>query len=391
MAKRILFVSELGAGAGHLAPLVSVAERLRAAEPENQIQFAVINPSYAFAMFGDRGFKFLPIPERPDKSVKSNSLTGSFYELLAFLNYHREDQNAASLSAWDALLEVCKPDVIVADYSPSLCLAARGRYPVAILGNGYTLPPSHIDSYPALLPDVAAPRAQSMMCETLNSVLQKRGQPELRNLPAIFNVQYRALFSIPEMDPYGSLRRDRFLGSYDGYIAPTQPPENGSIFLYCSLAPEQINKIVEAGIATGRAVEAYIGPFDGPDRHFLRGFGVKVHDRLPDLKSALGRAAVLVTTAGAGLTLAGMMAGRPQLCLPSHIESSFNARQVVEQNSGESLDLGKDLEKLDETLRNVIEVQSYTRNAQALAQKINQYDLPEDPIYDVSKSVLALA
>ena len=111
MAKRILFVSELGAGAGHLAPLVSVAERLRESEPETQIQFAVINPSYAFAMFGDRGFTFLPIPERPDKSVKSNSLTGSFYELLAFLNYHREDQNAASLSAWDALLEFCKPGV----------------------------------------------------------------------------------------------------------------------------------------------------------------------------------------------------------------------------------------------------------------------------------------
>src|SRR3546814_14121331 len=47
------------------------------------------------------------------------------------------------ISDWSS--DVCssdlRPDVVVGDFSPTLNLAARGRVPSIVVGNGYTIPP----------------------------------------------------------------------------------------------------------------------------------------------------------------------------------------------------------------------------------------------------------
>lgn len=387
----VLCVSELGAGAGHVAPLMAVARTLRAMDPSVEVTFAVHNPNFARSMFRDDRFRILPCPVNLDGGGSGMSETGSFFEILAMYGFQRADRLSVSLESWDALFDLLKPDVILADHSPTACLAARGRIPVALIGSGFTVPPCDTDNFPALRVGVAAPRGQEHMQKAVNAVLSRRGQPALSALPDIVGTEFRGVFALPETDPYGRLRKDRLLGSYNGMIAPLPPRDDGSVFLYCGMAPQRLGKLVEAAVSLGRPLEAYVGPYESAERQLLRGFGVTVHDKVPNLHGVLERSSVVVSTAGAGLTQAAMMAGRAQLCLPIHMESDMNAQRIVDLNCGLKINMNTELRKLDAALRNVVEVEAFSRNAQEVARRIATYPLPDNPVEHVAEALRKLA
>src|SRR3546814_6352681 len=62
-------------------------------------------------------------------------------DLLRLIGYGRRDALAHRLTAWEGVLDTVRPDVVVGDFSPTLNLAARGRVPSIVVGNGYTIPP----------------------------------------------------------------------------------------------------------------------------------------------------------------------------------------------------------------------------------------------------------
>ena len=389
MSKHILCVSELGAGAGHIAPLVKVAQAMLAQDPSLAISFAVQNPSMAYAMFGESGFEFLPSPYHPPDGA-GQSRTGSYSEILGHFGYLRKDLLSTVLRSWDGLLASIKPDVILADHSPTACLAARGRYPVALIGNGFTVPPCDMTEFPAFRLGMSAPQMQPMMRDVINKLLNQRAQPELPTLPALLATELRGVFAVPQTDPYGRLRKDPLLGSYNGAITPLPAKEDGSVFLYCGLQIEQLAQIVEATLELGRPVEAFVGPYNSPAQQLLLGFGAKVHLTTPNLQEMLSQSNMVVHTAGAGLAQAALQAGRPQLCLPIHLESRMTATGMRDLNVALSVDMSTDENKLSDAMRAVSEVQSFTRNAQAVAHDIARLPLPKDPAAHFGAQVLAL-
>ena len=50
--------------------------------------------------------------------------------------------------SWKTVFDIYKPDLIVCGHSPNCCLAAFGRIPVVMLGDGFTLPPAHEPVFP---------------------------------------------------------------------------------------------------------------------------------------------------------------------------------------------------------------------------------------------------
>jgi len=51
----------------------------------------------------------------------------------------RRQDNRARLSAWEHLISLHR--AIISDMAPSLYLAASGRLPAIVIGNGWTIPP----------------------------------------------------------------------------------------------------------------------------------------------------------------------------------------------------------------------------------------------------------
>jgi rhamnosyltransferase subunit B len=60
----------------------------------------------------------------------------SYADILAGSGFGSVETLLPVVAAWQVLLDLLRPDLIVADYSPILCLAAYGSVPVVAIGDG---------------------------------------------------------------------------------------------------------------------------------------------------------------------------------------------------------------------------------------------------------------
>lgn len=388
--KTVLLVAELGGGIGHLVPLIRIADRLvsNATDEDLRVLLASSDPSGVHMVFPELPFRVLAAPVST-ASGNLRSHTSSYAEILLLYGFNRPEILRANLKAWDGLLDLCKPDLMIADHSPTAILAARGRLPILHVGTGFTMPPAGIARFPALMTGRSPPTAQVQILETVNQLLDERRQEPIPNLPAILDTGARAVFSLPQFDPYRGLRSERLLGSYHGNLAPMPQPEMPHIFLYAGGAPDRLDEIAQALSRCNVGVSAYLGPLQGSAAAFLKSRGVHVHTQLPDMKEVLRNSSVIVSHGGSGLANAALAAGRPQIIMPIHAESSITASRVLEMDVGLALekDWGKTLAEAVET---VTQVRRFREHAEAEALTISKSGLPGDPVQTAADEALEL-
>ena len=145
---------ELGAGLGHVQPLLSVAKAL--AGRGHQPVFAVKNLLEAAPLLGAEPFTVLQAPQWPPRPQGAKPFRASSYaDILAIRGFADADELFPLVRAWQALIDLVRPDLIVCDHSPTLCLAAYRSVPVVMIGTGFTVPPAEHSEFPPLQPSVA--------------------------------------------------------------------------------------------------------------------------------------------------------------------------------------------------------------------------------------------
>lgn len=389
--KKILFVSELGAGLGHVAPLRAVADQILAQQSgaeQYECIFSVKDCVGAHQAFTDLAFPILPAPES-EPSQTAITRTSSYSEVLEQIGYLKKDRLTSILSAWDDVLTLLKPDLIVADHSPSLCLAARGRIPVALIGSAHTMPPVNMPRYPSLRAGVAPAQYQEAMLRNINTVLAGRGQPTLAALPELLNTEKRFVFSLPQADPYAGLRNEELLGSYNEGLRRTDLPDEPHLFLYAGAVPEYLDPIIQAVSQTKAKISAYLGNTNTAAAQFLKLRGGHIYAKPPELSEVLPTVTAVMSHGGAGLSQAAMIAGRPQLIVPIHFESEATAGRL------EGLGVGKgirsaNVDDLKNAISAIMEVRRFSENAQNVARTIADMNLPDSATLLVAKGVLEL-
>ena len=135
---RILVAWELGGGAGHLTNLRIISRALRARGHE--IVFALRELSRVKGYFDLSDTTVVQAPIWLRRSRLPPSL--SYAEILNRVGYLDADDLTALLAGWQELLRLVKPDLMIAEHSPTALLAARleGVRRVA-LGTGFETPP----------------------------------------------------------------------------------------------------------------------------------------------------------------------------------------------------------------------------------------------------------
>ncbi|MEM9277464.1 MAG: hypothetical protein AAGA76_02705, partial [Pseudomonadota bacterium] len=166
------------------------------------------------------------------------------------------------MRAWDDLINLTKPDLIVADHSPSICLAARSRIPIIQTGTGFTLPPVSLPQFPSLLRESAAPTIQKQILLAINEILEERNSKLCKRLPELLDTEYRAIFSLPHLDPYSGIRKEDLLGSYHKGLVPSVPPKKSKVFVYAGSGMRDLDTIVQSISDSDVEVEAYFGNAD---------------------------------------------------------------------------------------------------------------------------------
>lgn len=325
----VLLAAELGAGLGHIMPLYRISEALHeAAEADGtdlRCIFAVHSPELLRPLKRPNDL-VLRAPRTPSQGdIRSH--TASYAEVLVVSGFSQLDDLKNGVANWDDLFALTNPTLLIADHSPTAVLAARGRVPTLVTGNGFTVPPAKLETFPALIAGRSAPAIQSLLLKNVNAVLHGRGLASISHLPVFLEGNARAIFSLPALDPYGPLRDSPLMGLYEKVdLAPM--PELPRIFLYGHTNVASFPNLVRATLQTELPICAYLTGNNNEVAFLLEQRGAQIFDKAPMLNEVLPTVSLVVSNGGAGLSQACLMAGRPQIIAPIHAESQIMARNI---------------------------------------------------------------
>jgi len=335
---RILMTWELGGGYGHLAPLLSLARPLQ--DEGHTLMFAARDLTAAEAVLGGSGMSYFQAPANffPRQGIKLHS----FAQILLHTAFHDDDELLARARAWRALYALLEPDILVCDHSPTALLAARGLpLRCIVTGNGFVIPPDvsplpELRAWNATDPAVLE-RDEAQALERVNRVLRALAAPPLTRLAQLFADAAPALYTLKELDNYAELRRDADYWGVPpgpGGGEPHWPEADGKrVFVYgqpFKALPEVLGNLNDDGYSS----LVYVPKLPREERVRLQGPRMRFADALLDMSALGAQCDCALMTNGHGTTAAMLLAGKPVLLMPQHLEMMLIAKTVERRGAG---------------------------------------------------------
>lgn len=322
-----LLAWELGAGFGHARRLLAVGRRLVA---EGFACTLAGRELWACAdEFHAAGIRLLQAPHHQSQVPPGGVFRARGYaDMMAVCGYQREAALWPTVLGWDGMIDAVRPDVIVADYSPMLALAVYGRVPMVAIGDGFVLPPTHVERFPMLRAGTDMGGEPEMLAIAA-AVQARRGLPAPASLPGLIGGQAQVVCTYPESDIFAASRLAPALGPIEAQPKPLAPAPERSVFVYLAADYPHTAKLLQVICDLRLPAAAFVRDAPGPLKTALRGAGLRVHDHPPPLPEALAAASLVVHHGGIGTIETCLAAGRPQVLLPRHFEQTLNAAALT--------------------------------------------------------------
>jgi rhamnosyltransferase subunit B len=373
----VLYGWELGANLGHLVPLSRIASKL--SEDGHRAVFAVLDLGIAEMALGPgSGIVQAPVwPSHRHFGARSGALA-SYADILSAIGFGDPAKLSAMIGAWTALVDLIKPDVVVADHSPGLEVALYERGPpIVAVGSGFTMPPLHLGHFPPLRGDSVPAMPEPRLLEGLRRAQAARGRKPAGRLLAPFHTKARVVFGLPELDPYRSFRQEP-MASPPGGLPPPQPwLAERRLFVYVGGDAPDFEILAQALSILPVPVEAFFRGQTGPVPEFLRMRGMTVHEAAPPLVEVLSRCSHILTQGGAMTAAAAFTAGRPQLVMPGHDEAELNLAMLKQHGVAAELELTTDPHAVARDIAAFMDDPGYSERAQEIARRIAARTLPD--------------
>ena len=329
---RVLLANELGGGLGHVRRLLVIAEALRS-DGHEPILAARDLALAAVAMDGT-GLPLLQSPyARPIDRWRDppRSVTG-YGDILATFAFDDPRFLAAMVDAWDSLLRLVQPRLLVLDFAPFLGLASLGRCQRLLVGNGYTLPPVTDGQFPRLR-DAPPLIANSALLEAARVVQSARGRAPLRTLTDLLAGQGSFVTHLPLVDPYRADRRPPAAGPLFKLAGPSSRPPTEDFFAYLSATYAGTEKVLQAIAGMGLRGGLFLRDSTAARREHWRAQGLTVHETPQPLDQMLERSALFIHHGGPSSIEQAMALGRPQLLVPRHVEQFATGKEAARQGT----------------------------------------------------------
>lgn len=375
----LLYAWEFGAGLGHVGVFLPLARALRAAG--HQVHWLVTQPALVGEFLAGEGFAWLAAPGIPEIARQGPPL--SYADILLRFGYAEPRALFGLVGAWREAMRLTGARLVLADHAPTAVLAARSLgIPVMLFSNGFTVPPRR-SPLPSMRPwarvaaevfgglDVAA-------LSTVNAVLARYGCAPLAFLAELFDVAEDALLTFPELDHYAGRGPARYWGSLPsaGAGRPIAWPPGAGQRLFAYLRPECVHHqaLLAALQALGQPVAIYfpgVNPdlperFAAPHLRFL--------DQPASMEQVTREAGVGITYSSLATTTAFLLAGKPLLLLPWHLEQFMLARRVEEMGAGRLVNPEQSPGDLRSVIADLIDNPTWRGNAAAFAAKYAAFD-----------------
>jgi rhamnosyltransferase subunit B len=380
----VLFAWELGSGLNHVQQLLAVARPL--AEQGHQPVFAVQNVVDTAPLLRDDSFPMLQAPHYPQRTWKRTEpfVATSFADVLAKHGYADVDELSALVAAWQRLVDLVRPELIVADYAPTLCLAAFRALPIAQLGSWFGMPPVEQPTFPRLAAGTPLV-SQEHVLATMQEVQRRRRSSIPATVTEFLATTHRYSTTLPELDPYRALRRTPN-GDPLGPLPPASAgPGDASFFAYLSADFMQAEEILTGLALAGCRGTVYLRGAETDLKTRLRLQGLTVLDRPGAMVELLRDVSVFVHHGGQGGSQTALAMGRPQLLLPQHLEQTINAHHLLQLGVGYSLIDQPSAEGVVHAMQHLLIDRRYAEQALRIGLQLNQrprHDLLPEIIHD---------
>ena len=374
----VLYAWEFGANLGHIGTFLPVAKELR--QRGMGVHWAVTQPHQAVCLLPDSGFTWLQAPVMPEQPRTGPPL--NYADILLRFGYAKPRDLLGLVVAWRELLRLSGSSLLLADHAPTAILAARTLgIPAMIFGSGFFTPPQ-MHPTPNMRPWSPVAEEQLVAADLLalgsiNAVLANFGKPPLDFFAQLFCVAEDSLLSFPELDHYPQRGPARYWGMLPAAVAedsvwPAVPGPR--VFSYLRADTLHLEAALQALHALQGSVLIYAP--DVPAELVARYAAphLAFSPRPADLKKVAVQADAGLTYASAAATVAFLMAGKPVLMMPGHLEQYLFARRVEHMGAGMVQHPEQPPHELGAMLQRVVHEPAFRRNAEAFARKYANFD-----------------
>jgi hypothetical protein len=340
----IHFAWELGGGLGHAGRLKPLAlEALRRGHQVSMSLRDLVHTNQVLAELDELGVARLQAPVWLHEVKGLPATQISLAEILLAMGYVNASALQGLFVGWRGMLQMLKPDLVVADSAPTAVLAARSLgVQSATVGIGYFMPP--LATPMPLLRDWEAVQpgrieaGDAQMLGAINSVLQGVGCAPLQHAAQAMLGDLPLLLTWPEFDHYGrqSLPAgQRWWGPSmlaGAGLAPQWPTAGGNaapkVFAYLKSDHPDHLLVLQALVKLGCQVECYLPevasgrppPLTSPLIHYSSG--------PVDLRTTLPGCALCVCHGGEATLAQALLMQVPVLLLPMQAEQFLISRAV---------------------------------------------------------------
>jgi hypothetical protein len=381
----ILISWELGGGLGHLVQLAPLARGLAARG--HKVFAALRHLERADAVFGNGVASLLAAPWATTPVERQVRPPLTLAHILHNMGWHDPAQLRGLCEAWRTLYALVRPDLIVFDHAPTALLASRGLDVRRVtIGSGFCIPPD-VSPLPNLRPWAGGANAEpARLAESergllgcMNAQLGEWGQPALARVTQLYSeVDEAFLVTFPELDHYLGRASAGYWGpiySSDGGGKCDWPDgRGGRVFGYLKNF-SAVGALLEALARSGRPAVVVADGIPGGVRGRFAGCGtMRFEDRPVDIGAAARECDLAVLNAGHGATAAALLAGKPVLLVPVHLEQGLLARAAV-RNTGAGLEASyKDGADAAAKLEAMLATEKYAEAARAFAARYAGFD-----------------
>ncbi len=329
--RRVLLAWEFGAGFGHALTLRRIAERLMA---RGFHCVAAVKDLSTASILKGAGIEVLQAPSW--KVARSSATLG---DALGDAGFADAEFLRQQLQTWIRIVDQTAPALVIADFAPGASLAARGRIPLGLIGNGYTLPPGSMQTFP-LLHHLAPPvRPEQHVLDVTNSVLRDLQLQPLAHLPELFSGDACCVHTIPLLDPYARWREHPLGGPVLERIPKPSTNDASEILIYLSswIAPQWSFLNVLQPFA--HRVRLFAAGLPDAERDHFAGMGMRLESKPFDPAKDFAAARLVIHVGSEGTACLCVMAGVPQLICAIDVEKELIGKALAEAGIGQFISI----------------------------------------------------
>ena len=334
----IVLAWELGGGYGHLNRLRALAQGLLASG--HNLTLAVRYPDAARKVFTGMDVVIVQAPFYSRALPNALEQTPAYVHVLFNVGYGHQDILNRLVAGWFFLLSRLKPDMIIADHSPTALMVSRDmNIPRINFGDGFTCP-APVSPLPVLHSAITTAEVQADECTVLdycNQALAAQGVSPMNCLADIYKVNETFLITLPTLDHLGYKAQMHYSGVIELQNKGVKPcwPQHQSPKIFAYLKANQSLSTILQVLADQRvSTLVYVKEIPVALKHsFEHVPSLSFSDQPLDISEVLKQASIVVSHGGHQLAAQCLLAGVPQIHIPLHLEQQLLAAKSYETAS----------------------------------------------------------